>query len=121
MIFFPRWLRLLTTIVETFQSTMNQCFATVVGDILGRTVRAEIFELLRRNGIQASEISSRFDNVGRSPDHCLRRRCSRSSLQDCNRALQGVFSESRFHLWRVSKRPDHPVEGESGYRPSKAK
>jgi len=52
-----------TTIVETFQSTMNQCFATVVGDILGRTVRAEIFELLRRNGIQASEISSRFDNV----------------------------------------------------------
>ena len=52
-----------TTIVETFQSTMNQCFATVIEDILGRTVRAEIFELLRRNGIQASEISSRFDNV----------------------------------------------------------
>ena len=52
-----------TTIVETFQSTMNQCFATVVEDILGRTVRAEIFELLRTNGIQASEISSRFDNV----------------------------------------------------------
>ncbi len=42
-----------TVIVETFQSTLNQCFATVVEDILGRTVRAEIFELLRRNGIPA--------------------------------------------------------------------
>ena len=52
-----------TVIVETFQSTMNQCFATVVEDILGRTVRAEIFELLRKNGIQPSEISSRFDDV----------------------------------------------------------
>jgi len=52
-----------TVIVETFQSTLNQCFATVVEDILGRTVRAEIFELLRRNGIQPSEISSRFDEV----------------------------------------------------------
>jgi hypothetical protein len=42
---------------------MNQCFAIFVEAILGRTVRAEIFELLRRNGIQPSEISSRFDNV----------------------------------------------------------
>src|SRR5437879_11333095 len=42
---------------------MNKCFSTVVEDILGRTVRAEIFELLRRNGIHPSEISSRFDDV----------------------------------------------------------
>jgi len=42
---------------------MNQRFATFVEAILGQTVRAEIFELLRRNGIQPSEISSRFDNV----------------------------------------------------------
>ena len=52
-----------TAIVETFQSTMNQCFTTVVEDILGRTVGAEILQLLERNGIQPSEISSRFDDV----------------------------------------------------------
>jgi len=48
---------------ETFQSTMNQCFATVVEDLFGRTVREETFQLLERNGIKPSEISSRFDNV----------------------------------------------------------
>ena len=48
---------------ETFQSTMNQCFTTVVEDLLGRTVREETFQLLERNGIKPSEISSRFDNV----------------------------------------------------------
>jgi len=48
---------------ETFHSTMNQCFATVVEDLLGRTVREETFQLLERNGIKPSEISSRFDDV----------------------------------------------------------
>ena len=48
---------------ETFQSTMNQCFTTVVEDLLGRTVREETFQLLERNGIKPTEISSRFDNV----------------------------------------------------------
>ena len=52
-----------TAIAETFLSTMNQCFATVVEDILGRTVREEIFKFLERNGIKLSEISSRFDDV----------------------------------------------------------
>ena len=52
-----------TAIVETFQSTMNKCFATVVEDILGRTVKEEIFLLLSRNGIRTSEIASRFDDV----------------------------------------------------------
>jgi len=42
---------------------MNQCFTTVVEDILGRTVREEIFQLLEKNGIKPSEISSRFDEV----------------------------------------------------------
>jgi hypothetical protein len=42
---------------------MNQCFATFVEAIIRRTVRAEIFELLRRNRIKSSEISSRFDDV----------------------------------------------------------
>jgi hypothetical protein len=42
---------------------MNQCFTTVVEDILGRTVREEIFQLLERNGIKSTEISSRFDDV----------------------------------------------------------
>jgi len=51
------------TTLETFQSTLNKCFATVVEDILGRTVRAEIFSLLERNGIHPSEVASRFDGV----------------------------------------------------------
>jgi hypothetical protein len=42
---------------------MNQCFTTVVEDILGRTVREEIFQLLDRNGIKPAEVSSRFDDV----------------------------------------------------------
>jgi len=42
---------------------MNQCFTTVVEDILGRTVREEIFRLLETNGIKSTEISSRFDDV----------------------------------------------------------
>jgi hypothetical protein len=42
---------------------MNQCFTTVVEDILGRTVREETFQLLERNGIKPTEISSRFDDV----------------------------------------------------------
>jgi len=43
--------------------TMNQCFSTVLEDLLGRTVREEIFQLLEKNGIKPSEISSRFDEV----------------------------------------------------------
>jgi hypothetical protein len=42
---------------------MNQCFITVVENILGRTVKDQILNLLERNGIQRSEISSRFDEV----------------------------------------------------------
>ncbi|TMI15440.1 hypothetical protein E6H35_02370 [Candidatus Bathyarchaeota archaeon] len=42
---------------------MNQCFTTVVEDLLGRTVREEIFQLLERNGIKPTEISTRFDDV----------------------------------------------------------
>ena len=42
---------------------MNQCFAAVVEDLLGRTVREEVFQLLERNGIKPTEISSRFDDV----------------------------------------------------------
>ena len=42
---------------------MNQCFTSVVEDILGRTVREEVFQLLERNGIKSTEISSRFDDV----------------------------------------------------------
>jgi len=42
---------------------MNECFSTVVENILGRTVKEQIFNLLERNGIQRSEISARFDDV----------------------------------------------------------
>jgi hypothetical protein len=42
---------------------MNQCFITVVEDILGRSVREEILQFLERNGIKPTEVSSRFDEV----------------------------------------------------------
>ena len=42
---------------------MNQSFITVVENILGRTVKDQILNLLERNGIPRSEISSRFDEV----------------------------------------------------------
>jgi len=42
---------------------MNKCFVTVVEDILGRTVKTEMFLLLSRNGIGLSEVSSKFDDV----------------------------------------------------------
>jgi hypothetical protein len=51
------------TITDTFQSTLNQCFITVVEDILGRSVREEILQFLERNGIKPTDVSSRFDDV----------------------------------------------------------
>jgi hypothetical protein len=42
---------------------MNQCFITVVEDILGRSVREEILQFLERNGIKPTDVSSRFDDV----------------------------------------------------------
>jgi hypothetical protein len=42
---------------------MNQCFTHVIEDIFGRTVKEEIFQLLQRNGIKPTEISSKFDDV----------------------------------------------------------
>ena len=44
---------------------MNECFNSVVESILGRTVKEQILGLLERNGIQRSEIPSRFDDVVR--------------------------------------------------------
>jgi len=42
---------------------LSHCFATVVEDILGRTVKTEIFLLLERKWIHASEVAIRFDDV----------------------------------------------------------
>jgi hypothetical protein len=42
---------------------MNRCFITVVEDILGRSVREEIFRFLESNGIKPTEVFSRFDEV----------------------------------------------------------
>jgi len=42
---------------------MNKCFSTIVEDILGRTVRAEIFQLLNGNGIKwTADIIGGFAN-----------------------------------------------------------
>ncbi|OLD12910.1 MAG: hypothetical protein AUI50_08360 [Crenarchaeota archaeon 13_1_40CM_2_52_14] len=52
-----------TTITQTFQSTLNQSFTTVIEDILGRTVKEETFQLLESREIKTSQVSSRFDDV----------------------------------------------------------
>lgn len=52
-----------TDIVETFQATMQECFVSVVDNMLGPKVREEVLRLLERRGISLGEISGRFDDV----------------------------------------------------------
>ena len=52
-----------TDIVETFQATMQECFVSVVDNMLGPRVRQEVVKLVERNGISLREISARFDDV----------------------------------------------------------
>ena len=52
-----------TDIVETFQATMQECFVSVVDNMLGPKVRQEVVRLVERSGISLREISARFDDV----------------------------------------------------------
>ena len=49
--------------VETFQTTMQECFVSVVDNMLGPKVRQEVIRLVERNGISLREIAGRFDDV----------------------------------------------------------
>lgn len=51
------------SLVETFYETLDYCFDTVVGEMLGTVVRDSVYSLLERNGIQRREFATRFDNV----------------------------------------------------------
>jgi hypothetical protein len=52
-----------TTIVETFQSTLTDCFTVTLEDMLGLGVRDEVFRLLEKSGVTVREIAPRFDDV----------------------------------------------------------
>jgi len=52
-----------TSLVETFQSTMSECFIRTVRDMLGSAVTSEVCRVLERNGIPPRDIASRFDEV----------------------------------------------------------
>src|SRR5579864_1979332 len=52
-----------TTLVETFQSTLRDCFTGTLEDMLGVGVRDEVFRLLERSGVTLREIALRFDEV----------------------------------------------------------
>jgi hypothetical protein len=49
------------TLITTFYDTLDYCFDTVLGDMLGRQVKDTIFGLLERNGIPRKDVSNRFD------------------------------------------------------------
>ena len=52
-----------TALVDTFYETLDYCFETVLGEMLGKAVQDSVYGLLERNGIQRREIATRFDDV----------------------------------------------------------
>ena len=52
-----------TSTVTTFYETLDYCFETVLGDMLGREVRDTVFGMIERNGIPRREVSARFDDA----------------------------------------------------------
>ncbi len=52
-----------TTLIETFQATMNSIFNQTIQDMLGIAVREEVWKILERNKVPVREIALRFDEV----------------------------------------------------------
>src|SRR5439155_26813293 len=52
-----------TSLVETFQSTMSECFIRTVRDVFVSAVFSEVCRLLERNGIPPRDIASRLEEV----------------------------------------------------------
>lgn len=63
-------------LITTFYDTLGYCFEIVLGDLLGKSVRDSVYELLERNGIPRTDVSNRFDDVvevmGRALGSCSR-------------------------------------------------
>jgi len=51
------------SLVETFYETLDYCFDTVIGEMLGSTVKDSVYSMLERNGIQRRDFGTRFDDV----------------------------------------------------------
>jgi hypothetical protein len=52
-----------SALVDTYYETLDYCFDSVLGDMLGSTVRDSVYNLLERNGIQRRDFGTRFDSV----------------------------------------------------------
>ncbi len=52
-----------TSLVEAFQSTMNECFLRTLHDMLGSAVTGEVCRLLEKSGVPPRDIALRFDEV----------------------------------------------------------
>ncbi|HEX9197642.1 MAG TPA: hypothetical protein VF906_07600 [Candidatus Bathyarchaeia archaeon] len=52
-----------TSLVEAFQSTMNECFLRTLHDMLGSSVTGEVSRLLEKSGVPHRDIALRFDEV----------------------------------------------------------
>lgn len=51
------------TLIDTYYETLDYCFDTVLGDMLGGGVRDTIVQILEKKGIPRREISTRFDDA----------------------------------------------------------
>ena len=51
------------SLVETFYETLDYCFDTVIGEMLGSVVKDSVYSLLQRNGIERRDYGTRFDAV----------------------------------------------------------
>jgi hypothetical protein len=52
-------------IIETFQSTLVQCFSRTIENLFGRPVKDQLMRILAEHRIPGSEIGVRFDDVAR--------------------------------------------------------
>jgi hypothetical protein len=52
-------------LIETFQTTLVQCFSQTIENLFGRPVKEQLMRILDEHKIPRSEIGARFDDVAR--------------------------------------------------------
>lgn len=81
-----------TSTVTTFYETLDFCFETVLGDMLGREVRDTVFGMIERNGIPRRDVSVRFDDavaiMVKVLGNCSRVLVLRTIKEMCNQYFQ---------------------------------
>ncbi len=72
-----------------FDETLNKCFSSAMEDILGPPARNAIYQVLEKEGITQTDVSSRFDDVVRVLTKAFGE-CSRVIV---HRTVVGLFQE----------------------------